>query len=89
MSHKVIRPFYDKTDNRKEYNKGDSYSHSDEDRIASLVDKGFLEEKSKQPPDSNDSEFPKHSGGGWYELSNGEKVHGKEKAEEAEREVGE
>ena len=88
MSHKVIRPFYDKTDKRKKYKKGDLYSHSDEDRIAFLVNKGFLEEKSKQPP-SNDSEFPKHSGGGWYELSNGEKVHGKEKAEEAEREVGE
>lgn len=29
-------------------------------------------------------EYPKHTGGGWYELSNGEKVQGKEEAEELE-----
>ena len=28
---------------------------------------------------------PKHVGGGWYELSNGEKIRGKEKAIEAMR----
>lgn len=28
--------------------------------------------------------FPKHTGGGWYELSNGEKVQGKDEAIEAE-----
>lgn len=28
--------------------------------------------------------FPKHTGGGWYELSNGQKVQGKEAAKEAE-----
>lgn len=33
--------------------------------------------------------FPKHTGGGWYELSNGEKVQGKEEAKEAQRNVGE
>lgn len=32
-----------------------------------------------------DSEFPKHSGGGYYELSNGEKVRGQEAALEAEK----
>jgi hypothetical protein len=32
-----------------------------------------------------DSEFPKHTGGGYYELSNGEKVQGKDKAIEAEQ----
>jgi hypothetical protein len=34
------------------------------------------------------SDFPKHTGGGWYELSNGDKVQGKEEAKEAEKEVG-
>lgn len=29
-------------------------------------------------------EFPKHTGGGYYELSNGEKVKGKEAAMEAQ-----
>jgi len=31
-----------------------------------------------------DSEFPKHTGGGYYELSNGEKIQGKDAAIEAE-----
>ena len=34
-------------------------------------------------PEATD-EFPKHTGGGWYELSNGEKVQGKTEALEAE-----
>lgn len=50
MSYKVISPFKDKTDNLKRYYEGDSYSHKDEKRIASLIEKGFLVEKSKQPP---------------------------------------
>ena len=33
--------------------------------------------------------FPKHTGGGWYELSNGDKVQGKQEAKEAQRNVGE
>lgn len=32
----------------------------------------------------NNEEFPKHTGGGYYELSNGEKVQGKDAAIEAE-----
>lgn len=28
--------------------------------------------------------YPVHTGGGWYELSNGERVQGKQLAEEAE-----
>lgn len=31
-----------------------------------------------------DSEFPKSKGGGWYELSTGESVQGKETAEEVQ-----
>ena len=34
-------------------------------------------------------EFPKHTGGGWYELSNGEKVQGKQEAKEQQKSVGE
>jgi hypothetical protein len=32
--------------------------------------------------------YPKHTGGGWYELSNGEKVQGKEEAIKSEKELG-
>lgn len=34
------------------------------------------------------SEFPVHTGGGWYELSNGEKVRGEEDALKAEKKLG-
>jgi len=78
--HKVIRPFLDKTDNRKPYKIGDSYNHKDDDRIAFLMEKGFLEQQSKQP---TKDEFPKHVGGGYYELPNGERIKGKDAALEA------
>lgn len=32
--------------------------------------------------------YPKATGGGWYELSNGEKVQGKKEAVEAEKKLG-
>ncbi|WP_422122926.1 hypothetical protein DHX103_14440 [Planococcus sp. X10-3] len=38
----------------------------------------------EDPVDPVDPEFPKHTGGGYYELSNGEKVQGKENAVQAE-----
>ena len=37
--------------------------------------------------DEGSSIFPKHTGGGYYELSNGEKVRGKEAAFKAENEL--
>lgn len=42
-------------------------------------------EESKQS--SEESEFPKHTGGPWYVLSNGEKIQGKEEALAAESEL--
>ncbi|MEC3884587.1 hypothetical protein VKA52_12710 [Halobacillus sp. HZG1] len=41
-------------------------------------------EEEKQP---QENEFPKHKGGPWYELSNGEKIQGKEEAVQAEEEL--
>lgn len=42
MANKVKAAFRDKF-TKKEYKKGDSYSHDDEKRIAFLVEKGYLE----------------------------------------------
>lgn len=42
----------------------------------------------KEPAFSVPDDFPKHTGGGWYELSNGDKVQGKDEAEKAEKEAG-
>ena len=36
---------------------------------------------------SSSEDYPIHSGGGWYELSNGKKVRGKENAEAKEAEL--
>jgi len=71
--HKVITSFRDK-ESKKVYKKGDSYTHENANRIAFLMDEGFLEKS------NNESEFPKHTGGGWYELSDGQKIQGKEEA---------
>lgn len=45
MTYKVIKAFFDKTDNLKPYSKGDSYSSDDQKRIDFLIDKGFLAAK--------------------------------------------
>jgi len=37
--------------------------------------------------ETNGQEYPKHTGGGWYELSNGEKIQGKDHAIAAEDEL--
>lgn len=37
--------------------------------------------------DQEEGEFPKHTGGAWYELSNGEKIQGKDEAIAAEAEL--
>lgn len=34
------------------------------------------------------SDYPKHTGGGWYELSSGEKVKGKDAAAAAQKQLG-
>lgn len=46
------------------------------------------EVKAKETELSKESEskeaYPKHTGGGWYELSSGEKVQGKKEAQKLE-----
>lgn len=63
-----------------------------EERIEELQDKGFIggEGVSSEAPESEEevteeTEYPLHTGGGYYELSNGERVQGKEEAEKAEQ----
>ena len=40
--------------------------------------------KPKAEPQADPNEWPKKGGGGWYELSNGEKVRGEDEATEAQ-----
>jgi len=81
MKHLVIKSFIDK-ETGKGYNAGSTYESDDSERVAFLIDAGFLKGSQK-----DDFEFPKHIGGGYYELSNGEKVKGKDEAIAAEEEL--
>jgi hypothetical protein len=76
----VIRAFIDKN-TKKPYNQGYVYESDNIERIKELQDKGFLK-------DVKTDSYPKHTGGGWYELSNGEKVQGKDEAIAAEKKLG-
>lgn len=54
MSCKVIKTFRDKS-TKKTYKKGSSYSHENEERIAFLIGKGYLEgSKSKEEEDKSE-----------------------------------
>lgn len=46
----------------------------------------WVNDKPKKEANS-DSEYPIHTGGGYFELSNGEKVRGKEEAIQAQNEL--
>ncbi|OCL26306.1 hypothetical protein U472_09865 [Orenia metallireducens] len=91
MKEKVIRSFIDKN-TKKPYNQGSIYESEDEARIKELQEKGFLYKeqtvKSKENNGQGDK-FPKNTGGNWYELSNGEKIQGEEKAIAAQKELDE
>jgi hypothetical protein len=91
--YKVVAKFLDLEDNKREYKVGETFPREgvevSERRLAILstdqnAAKKVLIEKLEE---GEEAEFPKHTGGGYYELSNGEKVKGKEAAEKAENEL--
>lgn len=60
------------------------------EEIKSTINGFLIEEILEDEEDSTVEKlypFPKHTGGGWYEISNGEKVQGKGNAEELERKL--
>lgn len=92
---KVVNKFKDK--DGTVYEIGDEYKgDADEERLHLLSTKEnkyktvFLVEEDNEPennsPEVDAKEtYPVHTGGGYYTLSNGEKVQGKDKAEAAEK----
>ena len=76
----VKKPFIDKN-TREGYEKGSKYESDNPERIKELQDKGFLKKLEIES-------FPKHTGGGWYELSGNSKVQGKDEAIAAEKKLG-
>lgn len=68
-------------------------AHGDEKPRHEMVRERNMNSASTVPQDEpitdvesahDDGAFPRHAGGPWYELSNGERVKGKKKAQEAE-----
>lgn len=57
--------------------------------LANVKDDGIQDQAIEQPKQDplEISDYPKHTGGGWYELSNGEKTQGKDEAVAAENEL--
>ncbi|MEK5058642.1 hypothetical protein BK126_02985 [Paenibacillus sp. FSL H7-0326] len=92
MKAKVVNRFKAKEHDDHIYQPGDTYPaegySADEERVRYLseihpkYEKVYLADV--QENESADK-FPKHVGGGTFELSNGEKVKGKEEAIEAEK----
>ena len=87
--YETIEYWEDLQDERHKYNANDPYPREglevSPERIAELASN---KNKRKRPviklAEEVAAKYPKHTGGGWYELSNGEKVQGKEDAEEAQ-----
>lgn len=75
MSYVVLKTFRDRESGRK-YFPDQPFDTEDKERIDLLLEGNYIE------PSYEDGEL-KHVGAGYYELPNGEKVRGKEKAEEA------
>lgn len=76
--YKVTSAFQDK-DTKAVHALGGFYESDDAKRVKFLQDAGYLEK--------DEAEFPKHTGGGHYELSNGDTIKGKDKATAAEEEL--
>lgn len=94
MAYEVIKNFIDLEDNNRLNEAGQPYPREgyepSEERVQYIANKGFIKaiegtvEDTNQNEGEGDEDFPKHTGGGYYELSNGEKVKGKEEALAAE-----
>jgi len=82
MKVKVLRAFNDKPN--KKTHKVEKIIDVSEERFEELkaVKGNPLVEEVES--DNEINEFPKHTGGGWYVTSSGEKVKGKDEALEAE-----
>ncbi|MGN4124884.1 hypothetical protein ACMGD3_07685 [Lysinibacillus sphaericus] len=94
ITAKVVNPFKELQHNGHMYNAGDTYPaegfEATGDRVFFLTgvhpkyEKIYLAEVVIDEQEEHVSEHPKHTGGGYYELSNGDRVKGKDEAIKAE-----
>lgn len=57
--------------------------------IAHPLKEKDIETQVERPNETANKNYPRHKGGGYYILSNGDQVRGKEKAQKAERQLKE
>lgn len=60
----------------------------DTDTAIDICNAGLAYPTKEKQTETQMKEYPYHTGGGWYKLSNGDKVQGKENAIEAQKELG-
>lgn len=95
--YKVIKSFRDSLDDFYTYKVRDIYPRegykTSDERIKELSSNNnkvgkILIKNISEPFSISEETFPKHLGGSWYELSNGEKVQGKVNAQKAQKKLG-
>ena len=93
IKKKVKDALNDEESSGKEASKGEEDQQTEQEEAESDEAEEEDQENDKQPQntdeDGSESEYPKRTGGSWYELSNGEKVQGKDEAVEAQQELDE
>lgn len=85
-SYKVLKLFRDK-DSRERFEVNSFYESDNQERVSYLAKEGYIEAEEtsqKEVQEANlSADFDsnvKHTGGGWYQLPNGEKVQGRDEA---------
>jgi len=80
MNYVVIKEFLDRFDNLRHCKVGETHIPPNDERAEQLVEKGYIEFVDSD--NTSDGQLI-NLGGGYYELPNGEKVRGKDKAVKA------
>lgn len=86
MAYRVINRFTDKVTGRV-YEENQIYHGDDAERLEELSTSKNSQKKPLIRKVAEDVNELNHVGGGYYELSNGERVRGKEEALKAEQEL--
>jgi hypothetical protein len=96
--YKVIKSFHDSQDNMHTYKVGKPFPRegfeptdkrfeelsSENNKVGEAL---ILKVSESSSFDEETVEYPQHVGGGYYKLSNGEKLRGKENAHKAQKKI--
>lgn len=68
------------------YSPGD-VAEFDKKQAIKFCEAGIARPVKEKDIETSNKEYPKHTGGGWYELSNKNKIQGKENAIKEEKKI--